>query len=100
MLQLKEPACPSEDQKSHMLQIRLAAVKQKKISPWLSGKKKSTCSTQDVAGASTGAAGSIPGSGRSLGGRWQPTPVFLPGKSMNRGLQSVGLQKNRIWPRD
>ena len=26
--------------------------------------------------------GSIPGSGRSPGGRkWQPTPVFLPGKS-------------------
>ena len=26
--------------------------------------------------------GSIPGSGRSLGeGKWQPTPIFLPGKS-------------------
>ena len=24
---------------------------------------------------------SIPGSGRSLGGGWQPTPVFLPGES-------------------
>ena len=25
--------------------------------------------------------GSVPGSGRSLGvGKWQPTPVFLPGK--------------------
>ena len=28
------------------------------------------------------------------------TPVFLPGKSMDRGLQSVGLQKNWIWLRD
>ena len=26
-------------------------------------------------------AGLIPGMGRSLGRRWQPTPVFLPGKS-------------------
>ena len=33
--------------------------------------------------ANAGDAGSIPGSGRSLGGRkkWQPTPVFLPGKA-------------------
>ena len=33
--------------------------------------------------ANAGDAGSIPGSGRSLGGRkkWQPTPVFLPEKS-------------------
>ena len=30
--------------------------------------------------ANTGDAGSIPGSGR-----WQPTPVFLPGKSHVRG---------------
>ena len=30
-----------------------------------------------------GDAGSVPGSERSLGqgGAWQPTPVFLPGKS-------------------
>ena len=29
---------------------------------------------------------SIPASGRSPGDRkWQPTPVFLPGKSMDRG---------------
>ena len=29
-----------------------------------------------------GASGLIPGSGRSHGeGKWQPTPVFLPGKS-------------------
>ena len=32
--------------------------------------------------ASTGDTGSVLGSGRSPGGRaWQPTPVFLPGKS-------------------
>ena len=31
-------------------------------------------------------AGSIPGSGRSLGeGNWQPTLVFLPGKSHGDG---------------
>ena len=29
--------------------------------------------------------GLIPGSGRSLRGKWQPTPVFLPGKSLDRG---------------
>jgi len=30
----------------------------------------------------TGHLGSIPGSGRSPGeGKWQPTPVFLPGES-------------------
>ena len=32
--------------------------------------------------ADTGGAGLIPGSGRSAGeGKWQPTPVFLPGDS-------------------
>ena len=42
---------------------------------------------------------SIPGSGRSPGGRaWQPTPVFLPGESVpwteeTGGLQSIGLQR-------
>ena len=30
--------------------------------------------------------------------KWQPTLVFLPGKS--RGLQSMGLQKSRIWLND
>ena len=40
---------------------------------WHSG-KESACNSGD--------AGSIPGSGRSLGrGKWQCTPVFLPGKS-------------------
>ena len=35
--------------------------------------------------ANAGDTGSIPGSGRSPGGgKWQPTPVFLPGKSIDR----------------
>ena len=43
--------------------------------------------------------GSIPGSGRSPGGQWQPAPVFLPGKfpwteKLGR-LQSKGLQKGQ-----
>ena len=43
---------------------------------WLSG-KESACSAGD-----TGEVGSIPGSGRIPGGgKWQPTPVFLPEKS-------------------
>ena len=43
-----------------------------------SGGKESACNA--------GALGSIPGSGRSSGGReWQSTPVFLPGESMDRG---------------
>ena len=34
-----------------------------------------------------GDTGSIPGSGRPLSIKWQPTPVFLPGKSHGqRGL--------------
>ena len=34
----------------------------------------------------TGDVGLIPGSERYPGGRaWQPTPVFLPGKSQDRG---------------
>jgi len=42
---------------------------------WLSGKESAS------AGA-TGDKGSMPGLGKSLGdGIWQPTPVFLPGKS-------------------
>ena len=31
--------------------------------------------------ANVGDPGSVPGSGRSLGEKWQPTPVFLPGES-------------------
>ena len=44
---------------------------------WLSG-KESVCNA--------GEAGWIPGSGRSPGGgKWQPTPVFLPGKFHGQG---------------
>ena len=43
------------------------------------------------------ALGSIPGLGRSPGGRWQPTPVFLPGESLWTeepvGLQSMESQR-------
>ena len=42
-----------------------------------SGGKESICNAED-----TGDVGSIPGLGRSTGGgKWQPTPVFLPKKS-------------------
>ena len=39
---------------------------------WLR-EKESPCDAGDL--------GLVPGSGRSPGGGWQPTPVFLPGKS-------------------
>ena len=46
------------------------------LSRWLSG-KESACNAGD-----TGDRSSIPGLGRSPGGgKWQPTPVFLPEKS-------------------
>ena len=50
------------------------------LSWWLSGKNPS---------ASVGDEGSTPGSGSFSGRRkWQPTPVFLPGKSHGqRGLE-------------
>ena len=36
--------------------------------------------------ANAGDMGSVPGSERSHGeGTWQPTPAFLPGKTMDRG---------------
>ena len=44
--------------------------------------------------------GLIPGLGSSPGeGKWQPTPVFLPGKSHGHGsladyIQSVGSQES------
>ena len=43
---------------------------------WLSG-KESTCSAGDV--------GLILGPEDPQRRKWQPTPVFLPGKSMDRG---------------
>ena len=46
------------------------------LPPWLSGKEPA-CNAGD-----TDDVGSIPGLGRSPGGRaWQPTSVFLPGES-------------------
>ena len=46
--------------------------------------------------ANVGDAGSIPGLERfPRGGKWLPTPVFLPGESHGQrgpGLQSMGLQ--------
>ena len=45
--------------------------------------------------------GSIPGSGRSPGGRkWQPTPVFLPGESHGqRSLTGYSLQDHKSQTR-
>ena len=40
----------------------------------------------------------IPGSGRSPGGVWQPTPVFLPGESWTEEsgeLHSIGSQRSQ-----
>ena len=47
--------------------------------PWWFSSKESECNARHL--------GSILGSGRSSGEGWQPTPVFLPGKSLGqRGL--------------
>ena len=59
--------------------------------PWWLSNKESTCSTGEAGDLS-----SISGSGRSSGGgKWQPTPGFLPENHMDRsgGLQSIGLQR-------
>ena len=51
--------------------------------PWWLSSKESACNAGDTADM-----GLIPGLGRSPGERkWQPTPVFLPGKSMDRGAR-------------
>ena len=60
-----------------------------------SAQKESTCSVGD-----TGDMGSIPGLGRSPGGgKWQPSPVFLPknppGTEEPGRLQSKGSQRIR-----
>ena len=48
--------------------------------------------------------GSIPGSRRSPGvGKWQPTPVLLPGKSHGQSLAGCGppgVSKSRTWLSD
>ena len=45
-----------------------------------------------------GDADSVPGSGRSRGGSWQPTPVFFPGESHGQrslvGCNLWGHKKN------
>ena len=56
---------------------------------WAAGKKSSSAPSPRFPGGSAGKAsahdagelGSIPGSGRSLRGKWQPAPVPLPGES-------------------
>ena len=50
--------------------------------------------------ANAGDAVSIPGSGRPPGRRkWQPTPVFLPGKSHGQSLAGYsGVAKRRTVP--
>ena len=49
--------------------------------PWWLNGKESACNAGDL--------GSIPGLGRSPGGRaWQPTPVLLPGES--HGQRNLG----------
>ena len=56
-----------------------------------SDSKESACNMGDL--------GLIPGLGRSPGGEWQPTPVFLPGESPGTEkpgrLQSMGSQNIR-----
>ena len=54
---------------------------------WPSG-KESACNVRDI-----GDVGSIPGSGRSPGGEWQFTPVFLPGGSHGQS----GLKGYSSW---
>ena len=53
-----------------------------------SDSKESACNMGDL--------GLIPGLGRSPGGEWQPTPVFLPGESPGTekpsGLHCMGSQ--------
>ena len=47
--------------------------------------------------ARAGDVGSIPGLGRSPGGVWEPTPVFLPGESRGqRRLGGYSLEGHRV----
>ena len=51
--------------------------------------KESACTAGDTRDAS-----SIPGSGRSPGGeKWQPTPVFLPGKFSGQRSPQATVQR-------
>ena len=64
--------------------------------PEVSADRKSACNARDIEDA-----GSIPGLGRATGGgKWQPTPVFLPEKSYGqRSLvgYSPGSHKSWTW---
>ena len=54
--------------------------------------KASACNVGDL--------GSIPGSGRSPGEGWQPTPVFLPGEPHGqRSLVGYSPQVIKSWTR-
>ena len=50
--------------------------------------KESACNPGD-----TGYMSSMPGLGRSPGGRWQPAPIFLPENPMDRGAWQATVQK-------
>ena len=52
--------------------------------------KESACNAGD-----TGDGGSVPESGRSGGGKWQRTPVFLPEKSHGQRIQAGYNPKGR-----
>ena len=68
--------------------------------PGMLGYRAPPCETMKESACNAGDAGSIPGSGRSPWRRkWQPTPVFLPGKSHGHG-SLVGYSPwdcKRIW---
>ena len=56
--------------------------------PNCSADKESACNPGD-----TGYMSSMPGLGRSPGGRWQPAPIFLPENPMDRGAWQATVQK-------
>ena len=64
-----------------------------------SDNKESACNAGDL--LQHGDSVSIPGSGRSPGGEWPPTPVFLPGKSHGqrnlKGYSPWGLKESDVW---
>jgi len=56
--------------------------------PKCSTDKEYACNPGD-----TGYMSSMPGLGRSPGGRWQPAPIFLPENPMDRGAWQATVQK-------
>ena len=74
LVELESLAVSSSASPGHLVGLQSLAV---------SVSKESACNAGDTADM-----GLIPGLGRSPGERkWQPTPVFLPGKSMDRGAR-------------